>query len=59
MICFGFVTARSRSVAKSGISPTNQNSSETVPYVETAKTSQINGLRNCGQIPIVLGYGVM
>src|SRR6185436_14980095 len=26
-------------------------------YVETAKTSQISGLRNCGQRPIVFGYG--
>ena len=49
--------ARSRSVARSGTSPTYQNSSETVRYVETAKTSQISGLRNCGQIPIVFGYG--
>src|SRR3954471_19137603 len=48
---------RSRSVARSGISPTNQNSSDTVAYVETAKTSQISGLRNCGQTPIEFGYG--
>ena len=26
-------------------------------YVETANTSQMSGLRNCGQIPITLGYG--
>ena len=32
---------------------------ETVPYVETANTSQISGLRNCGQSPMVLGYGNM
>src|SRR5215203_3864499 len=49
--------ARSRSVARSGIKPTYQNRSEMVAYVETAKTSQIRGLRNCGQIPIVFGYG--
>ncbi len=35
----------------------NQNSSETVKYVETAKTSHISGLRNCGQTPITFGYG--
>src|SRR3954453_9305115 len=49
--------ARSRSVARSGIRPTYQNNSETVPYVDTAKTSQISGLRNCGHIPITFGYG--
>src|SRR6478609_814840 len=48
---------RSRSVARSGMRPTNQNSAETVAYVETAKTSQTSGLRNCGQTPIVFGYG--
>src|SRR3954452_19970813 len=48
---------RSRSVARSGISPTNQKSSETVAYVETANTSQISGLLNCGQMFIVFGYG--
>src|SRR5262245_41807216 len=53
----GLLRARSRNVAKSGISPTNQNIAETVAYVDTAKTSHISGLRNCGQIPIVLGYG--
>src|SRR6476469_3219067 len=52
----GFFT-RSRSVARSGISPTYQNNNETVAYVDTANTSQTNGLRNCGQTPIVLGYG--
>ena len=35
----------------------NQNSSETVAYVETANTSQMSGLRNCGQRFIVFGYG--
>src|SRR5216684_3548810 len=57
--CCQRLFARSRSVARSGNNPTNQNNSETVPYVDTAKTSQISGLRNCGQIPIVLGYGNM
>src|SRR6478672_2570103 len=47
----------SRIVAKSGTSPTYQNKAETVAYVETAKTSQTSGLRNCGQIPIEFGYG--
>src|SRR5438552_5370242 len=48
---------RSRSVARSGIKPTYQNSSDTVAYVETAKTSQTSGLLNCGQMPIAFGYG--
>src|SRR4029077_20477654 len=48
----------SRSVARSGTSPTNQKSKETVSYVETAKTSQTNGLRNCGHSHIGFGYGV-
>src|SRR3954467_4989080 len=47
----------SRIVARSGTSPTYQNKAETVAYVETANTSQTSGLRNCGQIPIELGYG--
>jgi hypothetical protein len=37
--------------------PTYQNTIETVAYVETANTSQMSGLRNCGQRPMVLGYG--
>src|SRR6187401_3194733 len=41
----------------SGISPTYQNTTDTVAYVETANTSQISGLRNCGHRPIVFGYG--
>src|SRR5579884_3691180 len=48
---------RSRSVARSGIKPTNQKSSDTVAYVDTANTSQMSGLRNCGHTPIVFGYG--
>src|SRR5688500_4617941 len=55
--CFARDTARSRIVAKSGIRPTYQNTTDTVAYVDTAKTSQISGLRNCGHNPIVLGYG--
>src|SRR5262245_36550684 len=49
--------ARSRMLAKSGISPTNQNRNDTVAYVLTAKTSHTNGLRHCGQSFIVSGYG--
>src|SRR5581483_225729 len=49
--------ARSRTDAKSGIRPRYQNSSDTVAYVETAKTSQTSGLRNCGCTVIVFGYG--
>src|ERR1700678_102496 len=48
----------SRSVARSGTSPTNQKSKETVAYVETAKTSQTSGLLNCGHSHIGFGYGI-
>src|ERR1035437_5486448 len=48
---------RSRSVARSGIRPTYQNSSDTVAYVETANTSHTSGLRKFGCTPMVLGYG--
>src|SRR3954452_7309723 len=48
---------RSRNVARSGIRPTYQNISDTVAYVETANTSHISGLRNCGHSVIVFGYG--
>ena len=44
-------------MATSGISPTYQNSSDTVAYVETAKASHTRGLRHWGHIPIVFGYG--
>src|SRR5665213_1401798 len=49
--------ALSRMVAKSGINPVNQNNRDTVAYVDTANTSQISGLRGCGHIHMVLGYG--
>src|SRR4051812_36689285 len=39
------------------MSPTNQKSAETVAYVETAKTSQMSGLRQFGQRPMLFGYG--
>src|SRR5437764_8788458 len=51
------LVARSRRVARSGTRPTNQNSADTVAYVETANTSHTNGLRKFGSMPIVLGYG--
>src|SRR5690606_21126054 len=51
------VVARSRIVARSGIRPTYQNSSETVKYVETANTSHSSGLRKFGHICIWLGIG--
>ena len=38
--------------------PRYQKISEMVKYVATAKKSQISGLRNCGQTPIVDGYGI-
>src|SRR6185437_15499244 len=44
-------------LARSGISPTNQKTSEIVPYVETANTSHTSGLRKFGQYDIVFGYG--
>ena len=44
-------------VAKSGTSPTYQNTAEIVAYVETANTSHTSGLRNCDQTPMLLGYG--
>src|SRR6266849_4541710 len=49
--------AESRRLAKSGIRPMPQNRNETVKYVDTANTSQISGLRNWGQTPMVLGIG--
>src|SRR3569833_1690356 len=55
--CIGFFE-ESRSEARSGMSPRNQNSSEMVKYVETAKTSHTSGLLNCGQMPCTLGYGI-
>src|SRR6266702_2352637 len=51
------IVARSRSVPKSGIMPTYQNTTEIVAYVETANTSHASGLRNCGHTFIVFGYG--
>src|SRR5258708_25143690 len=48
----------SRSVARSGTRRTYQKSIDVVAYVETAKTSQMRGLLNCGQVPIELGYGM-
>src|SRR5882757_3487149 len=49
--------ALSRSVPKSGIMPMYQKTTEIVAYVETAKTSQASGDRNCGQTFIVFGSG--
>src|SRR4051812_44822519 len=49
---------RSRNVARSGTMPRYQNSTDVVRYVETAKTSHISGLRNCGHIePMSFGSG--
>ena len=44
-------------LARSGINPTNQNTSEIVRYVVTANTSHTSGLRKFGQYVIVFGYG--
>src|SRR6187200_408552 len=44
-------------IARSGTSPTYQNSTETVKYVETANTSHISGERNCGQSAFDVGIG--
>src|SRR6202035_5785732 len=57
MIFAGRFLARSRNVARSGSSPINQNRSETIAYVETAKQSHTSGLRKFGHIFIVSGYG--
>src|SRR5712664_4572242 len=52
-----FVFDRSRIVARSGIRPVYQNSTDTVKYVETANTSHISGERNCGQTEFAFGIG--
>src|SRR6266403_3045436 len=57
MIFAGRFFARSRRVARSGSNPMNQNSAETVAYVETANASHTKGLRKLGHIFIVSGYG--
>ena len=44
--------ARSRIVARSGIMPVYQNSSDTVKYVPTANMSHSSGLRKFGHMPI-------
>ncbi len=49
------VVERSRSVAKSGMRPTYQKSSDTVKYVLTAKTSQMSGLLKFGHSVIWFG----
>ena len=49
--------ARSRNVARSGINPVNQNSTDTVKYVDTANTSQSSGERKFGQMAYWLGTG--
>src|SRR5262249_52249798 len=49
--------ARSRSVAKSGTRPRNQNRTEMVKYVDTAAASHGSAERSCGQTRIVGGYG--
>src|SRR4030095_863169 len=51
------VFARSRIVARSGIRPTYQNRTETVPYTLTAKTSQSRGLLKLGHTLIWFGIG--
>src|SRR3990172_9896917 len=49
--------ARSRSVARSGMSPVYQKTSEMVKYVLTAKTSQMSGERKFTHRNRQLGYG--
>jgi hypothetical protein len=48
---------RSRSVARSGIRPTYQKSSDTVKYVLTANTSQRSGDLKFGHTFIAFGIG--
>src|SRR5215211_6287447 len=50
--------SRSRRTAMSGTKPTYRNVDETVRYVRIAKTSQISGLLNCGQMYRQFGYGM-
>src|SRR3954463_9118534 len=49
--------ARSRRVPRSGTRPVYQKSTETLKYVDTAKTSQRSGDRKFGQIPMWFGIG--
>ncbi len=49
--------ARSRSVARSGINPVNQNNTDTVKYVDTANTSHSSGERKFGQMAYWFGTG--
>src|ERR1700683_4398812 len=49
--------ALSRYVARSGTRPVYQKMSETDPYVPTANTSQMSGLRKFGHSVITFGYG--
>src|ERR1700744_1659189 len=51
------VFARSRSVPRSGIMPTYQNTTEIVAYVDTPNPSHASGLGTCGHTFIVFGYG--
>src|SRR5687767_4653474 len=55
--CLTRLVARSRRVARSGIMPMYQNSSDTLAYVLTANTSHSSGLRNCGHMSIWFGSG--
>src|SRR5688500_3724289 len=57
MSCRVRVLARSRIVARSGIRPTYQNRTDTVPYTLTAKTSQRRGLLKLGHMLIWFGTG--
>src|SRR5580698_5719432 len=54
------IALRSRNVARSGTMPMYQNSTEVVRYVDTANTSHISGLRNCGHIErMSFGSGII
>jgi hypothetical protein len=44
-------------LARSGIMPTYQKRSDTVAYVETAKTSQMSGLRKFGHMSMASDRG--
>src|SRR3954470_19329812 len=48
---------RSRSVPRSGMRPMYQKSTETVPYVDTAKTSHSSGERKFCQMTFEFGIG--
>src|SRR5215212_7879545 len=50
---------RSRNEPRSGTRPMYQNRTDVVRYVDTANTSHMSGLRNCGHICMSFGCGII